>query len=186
MAHFLRVLGATHSVSAAADAVGMTRQSAYRLRQRLVGQPFDIAWEAAFEHGLADLAQVALDRALNGYEVHHYHKGQLVGTSRRYDERLTLFLLRHPRHALGRAAGPREHGMLHWDRLLDRVGCYDVHWTDSAVDADLLSEIEDFRAAHSNNEAQARADFHRDFPDGMGPKPESTAARIARWSRGEM
>jgi len=44
MAEFLRQLAATHSVSAAARSVGMSRQSAYKLRDRLKGEPFDIAW----------------------------------------------------------------------------------------------------------------------------------------------
>ena len=39
------------------------------------------------------LAEAALDRALNGVEVPHYYNGELIGTSRRYDERLTLALL---------------------------------------------------------------------------------------------
>lgn len=51
MAEFLRQLAATHSVTAAARAVGMSRNSAYKLRARLKGQPFDVAWEAAFRHG---------------------------------------------------------------------------------------------------------------------------------------
>ena len=51
MAEFLRQLAATHSVTAAAGAVGMSRKSAYKLRTRLMGQPFDIAWEAAVRHG---------------------------------------------------------------------------------------------------------------------------------------
>ena len=34
-----------------------------------------------------------MERALNGVEVPHYHKGELVGTSRRFDERLTVSLL---------------------------------------------------------------------------------------------
>lgn len=183
MAHFLRVLGATHSVSQAVAAVGMSRQSAYRLRQQLVGQPFDIAWEAAFEHGLADLAQAALDRALNGYEVHHYHKGELVGTSRRYAEQLTLFLLKHPRHALGRAAGPREHAMHHWNRLLDRVENHDPTWTDSADDAAWIEEMAEFLAEYSNNEVMARLDVAKTYRSPI-TKPESKAALIARWSKG--
>ena len=81
------------SVAAAARSVGMSRQSAYRLRNRVRGSTFDLAWEAAFRHGFDQLAQAALERALNGVEVPHYHKGELIGTSRRYDERLTLALL---------------------------------------------------------------------------------------------
>ena len=60
MAEFLRQLAATHSVSRAARAVGMSRQSAYKLRNRLKGQPFDIAWEAAFRQGYDNLAHTAL------------------------------------------------------------------------------------------------------------------------------
>ena len=43
MAECLRVLAATQQVKAAAKAVGMSRQSAYKLRNRLKGEPFDIA-----------------------------------------------------------------------------------------------------------------------------------------------
>ncbi|EDL48472.1 hypothetical protein [Erythrobacter sp. SD-21] len=92
-AAFLRELAATHNVSAAARAVGMSRQSAYKLRARLRGTPFDKGWEAAFVSRFDALADAALDRALNGVEVPHYYNGELVGTSRRYDERLTLALL---------------------------------------------------------------------------------------------
>ncbi len=92
-AAFLRELAATHNVSAAARAVGMSRQSAYKLRTRLQGTPFDKAWEAAFVTRFDALAEAALDRALHGVEVPHYYNGELVGTSRRYDERLTLALL---------------------------------------------------------------------------------------------
>ena len=92
-AAFLRELGANHSVSAAAKAVGMSRQSAYRLRARLRGKPFDKAWDAAFITRFDVLAEAALERALHGVEVPHYHQGELIGTSRKFDERLTVALL---------------------------------------------------------------------------------------------
>lgn len=92
-AAFLRALSATHSVSEAARSVGRSRQSAYRLRSRLKGQPFDLAWEVAFHHSYDVLAHTALERALNGVEVPVFYKGELVHTYRRYDERLTVALL---------------------------------------------------------------------------------------------
>lgn len=92
-AAFLSHLAATHNVARAARSVGMSRQSAYRLRARLHGEPFDRAWAAAFQCHFDALAEAAMERALNGVEVPHYHKGELIGTSRRYDERLTLGLL---------------------------------------------------------------------------------------------
>jgi hypothetical protein len=93
MAEFLRVLGATHSVSEAARSVGVSRQSAYRLRARLRGEPFDIAWDAALQSGYEALRQAALERALHGVELPVYHRGELIGTRRAFDERLTVFLL---------------------------------------------------------------------------------------------
>ena len=92
-AAFLRELAATHSVTAAARAVGMSRQSAYKLRTRLRGEPFDAAWEQAFHTRFDALAEAAVERAMNGVEVQHYYNGELVGTSRKFDERLTLALL---------------------------------------------------------------------------------------------
>ncbi len=92
-AAFLRALSATHSVAEAARSVGRSRQSAYRLRSRLKGQPFDLAWEVAFHHSYDVLAHAALERALNGIEVPVFYKGELVHTYRRFDERLTVALL---------------------------------------------------------------------------------------------
>jgi hypothetical protein len=56
-AAFLRVLKETESVSVAAARVGMSRQSAYKLRKRLAGQPFDRGWELA-------VADLRLEEAL--------------------------------------------------------------------------------------------------------------------------
>nr|WP_166177386.1 hypothetical protein [Altererythrobacter segetis] len=125
MAAFLRILSGTHSVSAAARAVGMSRQSAYKLRTRLKGQPFDLAWRCAFRRQYDALAEAALDRALNGVEVPHFHKGELVHTSRRYDERLTVALLAM-RLNLAPAPGTREYNVEQlapddFEELVDRV-----------------------------------------------------------------
>ena len=125
MADFLRELGAGHSVAAAAQAVGMSRQSAYRLRARLKGQPFDIAWEAAFQHGYDALHQAALERALHGVEETVYHRGELIGTRRHFDERLSCFLLgarnRHGAQRLGRYGAASEFWSERWDAMLARV-----------------------------------------------------------------
>ncbi len=92
-ATFLRALASSHSVKHAARAAGMSRQSAYALRARLKGEPFDLAWIAALRCRFDALAEAAMERALNGVEVPHYYKGELVGTSRKFDERLTVALL---------------------------------------------------------------------------------------------
>ncbi len=92
-AAFLRELAASHCVSAAARAVGMSRQSAYALRARLKGEPFDLAWQAALLCRFDVLAEAVIERAINGVEVPHYYQGELVGTSRRFDERAAVALL---------------------------------------------------------------------------------------------
>ena len=140
MAQFLRDLAASHSVSSAAKAVSMSRQSAYRLRARLKGQPFDIAWEAAFQHGYDALHQAALERALHGVEVPVYHKGELVGTRQHFDERLTCFLLgarnRNGAQRLGRYTAASEFWSERWDTLLERVEQGPVEWHEESEEAD--------------------------------------------------
>lgn len=92
-AAFLRALASTHCVAKAAREVGVGRSSAYRLRARLKGEAFDLAWQAALTCGLDALSDAALERAMYGVEVPHFYKGELIHTSRKYDERLTLALL---------------------------------------------------------------------------------------------
>src|SRR3546814_14220697 len=85
----------------------MSRQSAYQLRARLVGTPFDIAWEVALEHGLQQLAHAALERAIHGVARPHYFQGEKVGEHRVYSESITRFLLANPerigRHHIARS-----------------------------------------------------------------------------------
>jgi len=90
---FLRALASTQSVAGAARMVGLSRQSAYALRARLKGEPFDLAWGAALRCRFDALAECALERAMHGVEVPHFYKGEMVGTSRKFDERLTVALL---------------------------------------------------------------------------------------------
>lgn len=120
MVTFLRELAATQSVSAAARAVGMSRTAAYNLRNRLQGQPFALGWEVALECGLHALGHAVLDRALNGEEVPHYYHGELVGTTRRYDNRLARWLLANP-WKLGRHQLAREYSGQAFDALLTRI-----------------------------------------------------------------
>lgn len=134
MAEFLRQLAATHSVRAAARAVGLSRESAYRLRNRLKGQPFDIAWEAAFRHGHDNLAHTALELALEGEEVPHYHRGELVGTHRRRNSYLIVSLLKMRNEMgapmLGRYGAAAEFWSEDWDRILQRIETGSATWED--------------------------------------------------------
>ena len=63
---FILALEATGSVGAAARAVGMSRMSAYRLRERPGAASFAHAWDIAIESGQSRLFDYAMERAVNG------------------------------------------------------------------------------------------------------------------------
>jgi hypothetical protein len=62
---FIEVLAATRSVAAACSAVGMSRTSAYKLRDHPEGRQFRLAWNAAlrpdFEEGRPARVPIGLD-----------------------------------------------------------------------------------------------------------------------------
>lgn len=127
MVAFLRELAATQSVAAAARAVGMSRTSAYNLRNRLAGQPFALGWEVALECGMHALAHAVMDRAVNGEEVPLYYHGELVGTTRRYDNRLAQWILENP-WRVGRHQMAREYAAGGFDALLERIESASLDW----------------------------------------------------------
>lgn len=92
---FVEALARTGSVRSAANAVGMTPESAYMLRRHPEAKSFRKAWQAALDLGVERLEDVALERALNGVEVPVYHFGAVVGTRRVYNDRLLMFMLRN-------------------------------------------------------------------------------------------
>lgn len=166
-AAFLRALSATHSITEAAQSVGMTRQSAYRLRSRLKGQAFDLAWEVAFHHSYDVLAHAALERALNGVEVPVWFKGEQVGSYRRFDEKLTVALLNKRTMGgnplLGRLGPSAERHARDFEALLTHVESGARVETGALTPAD-TSEIEAIRAGTSAS-PQFRARWTR--PSGM-------------------
>ncbi len=127
MVTFLRELAATQSVALAAKAVGMSRTSAYNLRNRLQGSPFSLGWEVALECGMHQLAHAVMDRALNGTEVQHYYKGELVATTRRFDNNLARWVLDNP-FKLGRQQVAREYSAQGFDALLERIEVASLDW----------------------------------------------------------
>ena len=127
MVLFLRELAATQSVSHAASAVGMSRTSAYNLRNRLQGTPFALGWEVALEMGMHQLAHALMDRAVNGSEVQHYYHGELVATTRRHDNRLAQWVLENP-WKVGRHQIAREYASGNLDALIERIETASLHW----------------------------------------------------------
>lgn len=87
-AQFLDDLAVHGNVQAACARVGMSREAAYRLRRRdpLVAR----AWAAALTLARESSAEVLGTRALDGILEDVWHRGEMVGTRRRYDSRLLL------------------------------------------------------------------------------------------------
>lgn len=117
---FIAALAATGSVDAAARAVDMSERSAYALRREPGAESFREAWRAALDCGVERIEDVVMDRALNGVEEPLYSYGKLVGTRRRYNDRLLMFILRNrapERFAAGQPKGMNAVGKAQLERL---------------------------------------------------------------------
>ncbi len=99
---FIEKLADCGSVSAACKHVGMSRESARKLRRRWGARAFRDAWDAALDCSYAELEESAAERSKNGVARPVFYQGEQVGEWRHYDERLTMFLLRfRRRHRFG-------------------------------------------------------------------------------------
>jgi hypothetical protein len=96
---FIEALAATRCVDEACRRVGMSDTSAYELRHRPCGAAFRKAWDIALEVQLDAVEQGAVERSIHGVPRPVFYKGEKVGEYRHFDERLTMFLLRHRRPA---------------------------------------------------------------------------------------
>jgi hypothetical protein len=85
---FLEALALDGNVSAACARVGLSREAAYRLRRR--DALFARAWAAAQAQARENVGEVLGTRAIEGIEEDVWHRGEIVGTRRRYDTRLLL------------------------------------------------------------------------------------------------
>lgn len=92
---FIAALARIGIVAWAAEAVGMSRKSAYELLKRAgPGSSFARAWRSAREAGRTRGTFTAIDRALNGVEIPYFHGGLQRGTRRVHDDRLLAAALR--------------------------------------------------------------------------------------------
>lgn len=104
---FIEWLARTGSVTAAAEAAGLTRTQVYERRQ--THRLFARAWSRALSLGVDGLHDKAMHRAMEGDERPIVRKGELVGTERRFDNRLLQFLLKaHKPEFAGRASTASE------------------------------------------------------------------------------
>jgi hypothetical protein len=91
----IRALAACGCVREACARVGVSTEAVYRLRRRPDAQSFRLAMDMALDGGADRVEDAMFARAIDGVEIPHYYKGELVGTHRRYDERLAMFILRY-------------------------------------------------------------------------------------------
>ena len=118
---FIEALADTGVVREAAARVGMTQQSAWRLRRRPDARAFDVAWDAALHHGARRLHAVAWERAIEGVTKGHYYHGELKGEERVYDNRLLIYLL--GRAEMQRARWQdRDAALADWDGWMEMIG----------------------------------------------------------------
>jgi hypothetical protein len=87
-AQFLEALAHDGNVRAACARVRLSREAAYRLRRR--DPLFARAWAAAQVQARDTVGDVLGTRAIEGIEEEVWHRGEVVGTRRRYDTRLLL------------------------------------------------------------------------------------------------
>lgn len=92
---FIEALAVQGSVTRAAARVGMSVESAYRLRRRPEAKSFADAWTAAQAHATQKLVDLAFERAIDGVSVPVYHGGEVVGERQHYSDQLLMFLLRY-------------------------------------------------------------------------------------------
>lgn len=102
---FIAALAATGIVTQAARRIGASLEALYRLRHQPGAEGFAAAWELAIDRGIARLEDCALERAIAGEERPIVRGGEVVGTWRRYDTALLLFLLRQRRGQRWAAVG---------------------------------------------------------------------------------
>ena len=126
---FIEALAQCGCVDEACDRVGMGRSSAYELRERDNADSFRAAWEAALDHAVQRLSDVAFSRAIKGVSRPVFYKGELIGERRYFDERLTMFILRYRdpvRYGRWRdqvrADLPPDGAAQHLHDLIERVG----------------------------------------------------------------
>lgn len=160
---FLEHLAQRGNVHAACAAVGMSREAAYQLRRRdpLVAR----AWAAALELAREASEQVLACRAIDGIEEDVWHRGEVVGTRRRYDSRLLLAHLARLDAAVEQ--GTAREDAARFDELLALVaGAEPPEEVVCGDDGVPLSREEAIALAVEAAEVFAREDAGDDAPEG--------------------
>ena len=105
---FILRLALSGCVTKAAEGVGKTRKSAYRLLERQGSESFAAAWDKAYGWGADRMVDRAVVRAILGDTVPYFYKGERRGERVLYPTGLTIAVLnaldrREAKHAPGGA-----------------------------------------------------------------------------------
>lgn len=123
---FLEHLAVSGLVRTACAAVGISREAAYRLRQRREGAAFALGWDAALLLARWALADTLMERAVHGQtDIVERDPDTHRRTRHRHDNRLALSVLgRLDRFAEGDAASASDARLIagDWDAFLDLIG----------------------------------------------------------------
>jgi hypothetical protein len=120
---FLEMLAETGRVTAACDAAGLTKQSAYALRAR--DPLFAAGWDAACEIARMLLADALYERAIEGVTETIERNGEVIATRHRHDSRLSIAVLHRLDKRCDRAAetGAKHLGAVaRWDDFTRAIG----------------------------------------------------------------
>ena len=99
---FILALSKLGVVAIAARCVGMSRKSAYALRERAGPESsFALAWQAAQQMGRTNTWFAMVDRALDGVEQPYFYRGSQRGTRRVYNDRVLIAAFRAMQRATG-------------------------------------------------------------------------------------
>ena len=86
---FLEVLRATGNVTLAVQHVGQSRNQVHGVRQR--SKRFAAQWDDALEEATDLLEAEAWRRAVIGVDEPRFYKGKVVGSTKKYSDRLSMF-----------------------------------------------------------------------------------------------
>jgi hypothetical protein len=136
---FIAHLAATGIVKQAALHIGASLEALYKLRKRPGAEEFDAAWDAAVDRGIARLEDCALARAIEGEERLVVSAGKVLGSERRHNESLVMFLLRHRRG--DRYAADVKPGHPLYERIRAEV-LAEVAREEEQDEAEILAEID--------------------------------------------
>ena len=92
---FIGALADTGCVSRAARMVNMAQANCYTLRRSPGAEEFRRAWDAALDCGLAQLKDIAFERAIEGELIPVFANGKHMGFRRKRNDALLMFCLRH-------------------------------------------------------------------------------------------